>query len=136
MTPVAGSFPSGAPLAGLLAAHPHVQLDIVLGDGPRDIVAEGYDAGGRLGEVIDEDMIAVPVSGDLRSVVVGAPSYFATADLSVRALAPSAIATRSYRHSSHDTCPWNVRFSTELPNDSPHRPRAVAGKDAGSRAHP
>jgi DNA-binding transcriptional LysR family regulator len=40
-------------------------------------VAEGYDAGIRLGEVIDRDMIAVPVSGDLRLVVVGAPSYFA-----------------------------------------------------------
>ncbi len=42
-------------------------------DEPLDIVAEGYDAGIRLGEV----MIAVPISGDLRLVVVGAPSYFA-----------------------------------------------------------
>jgi len=64
-------------LAGFLAADPHVQLDIVLSDEPGDIVAEGYDAGVRLGEVIDKDMIAVPVSGDLRLVVVGAPSYFA-----------------------------------------------------------
>jgi DNA-binding transcriptional LysR family regulator len=42
-----------------------------------DIVASGYDAGIHLGEVIDRDMIAVPVSGDLRLVVVSAPSYFA-----------------------------------------------------------
>ena len=48
-----------------------------MSDHPLDIVAEGYDAGIRLGEVIDKDMIAVPVSGDLRLVVVGAPSYFA-----------------------------------------------------------
>jgi DNA-binding transcriptional LysR family regulator len=41
-----------------------------------DIVAEGYDAGARLGEVIDKDMIAVPVSGDIRLIVVAAPSYF------------------------------------------------------------
>jgi len=39
-------------------------------------VAEGYDAGVRLGEVIDSDMIAVRVSGDIRLVVVGAPAYF------------------------------------------------------------
>jgi epoxyqueuosine reductase len=32
-------------------------------------------------------------------------------------------------------CPWNVRFSRELPNDSPYRPREVlAGRDARSLA--
>ena len=44
---------------------------------PQNPPWEGYDAGIRLGEVIDGDMIGVPVSGDLRLVVVGAPSYFA-----------------------------------------------------------
>lgn len=77
MTPVAESFLSGEVLAAFLDAHPHVRLDLVLSDEPRDIVAEGYDAGIRLGEVIDRDMVAVPVSGDLRLVVVGAPAYFA-----------------------------------------------------------
>ena len=64
-------------LAGFLAEHPHVQLDLVLSDAPVDIVAEGFDAGIQLGEVIDKDMIAVPVTGDLRLAVVGAPNYFA-----------------------------------------------------------
>ena len=77
MTPVAQSFVSGELLARFLDAHPHVRLDLVLSDEPLDIVAEGYDAGVRLGEVIDRDMIAVPVSGDLRLVVVGSPAYFA-----------------------------------------------------------
>ena len=65
-------------LTGLLAEHPHVQLELVVSDAPVDIVADGYDAGIQLGEVIDKDMIAVPVTGDLRLAVVGAPSYFAT----------------------------------------------------------
>ena len=64
-------------LSGFLSNHPHVQLDLVVSDAPLDIVAEGYDAGIQLGEVIDKDMIAVPVTGDLRMAVVGAPSYFA-----------------------------------------------------------
>lgn len=64
-------------LAGFLSEHPHVQLDLVVSDAPVDIVAEGFDAGIQLGEVIDKDMIAVPVTGDLRLTVVGAPSYFA-----------------------------------------------------------
>jgi len=68
----------GEPLvAGFLSQHPYVQLDLVVSDAPVDIVAEGYDAGIQLGEVIDKDMIAVPVTGDLRLAVVGAPSYFA-----------------------------------------------------------
>jgi len=64
-------------LTSFLRDHPHVQLDLVVSDAPVDIVADGYDAGIQLGEVIDKDMIAVPVTGDLRLAVVGAPSYFA-----------------------------------------------------------
>src|SRR5919199_7005973 len=77
VAPAAESFLSGELLAGFLAEHRHVRLDLFFSDEPLDVVAEGYDAGIRLGEVIDKDMIAVPVSGDLRLVVVGAPSYFA-----------------------------------------------------------
>jgi DNA-binding transcriptional LysR family regulator len=68
---------AGPFLAGFLAEHPDVMLDIAVSDATVDIVAEGYDAGIQLGEVIDRDMIAVPVSGDIRLVVVGAPAYFA-----------------------------------------------------------
>lgn len=64
-------------LSGFLAHHPHVVLDVVVSDAPVDIVAGGYDAGIQLGEVVDRDMIALPVTGDLRLAVVGAPSYFA-----------------------------------------------------------
>jgi DNA-binding transcriptional LysR family regulator len=60
-----------------LKEYPHIQLDLVVSDAPVDIVADGYDAGIQLGEVIDKDMIAVPVTGDLRLTVVGSPKYFA-----------------------------------------------------------
>ena len=68
---------TGTLLADFLAVHPHEVLDLVVSDAVGDIVAEGYDAGIQLGEVIDRDMIAVPVTGDIRMTVVGAPSYFA-----------------------------------------------------------
>jgi len=67
----------GPLLADFLATHPHVSLDLVVSDARVDIVAEGYDAGIQIGEVIDRDMVAVPVTGDIRMTVVGAPSYFA-----------------------------------------------------------
>ncbi|MEJ2504505.1 MAG: LysR substrate-binding domain-containing protein, partial [Gemmatimonadota bacterium] len=66
----------GSTLTEFLTAHPEVRLDLVASEVPVDIVAEGYDAGIQLGEVIDRDMIAIPVTGDLRLAVVGAPSYF------------------------------------------------------------
>jgi DNA-binding transcriptional LysR family regulator len=65
------------PLADFLSAHPHVGLDVVVSDGAVDIVAGGFDAGIQLGEVIDRDMVAVPVTGDIRMTVVGSPAYLA-----------------------------------------------------------
>ena len=74
---VADRFLEGALLGSFLARHPHVQLDLVLSDDPLDIVAEGFDAGIQLGEVIDQDMHAVAVTGDIRLAVVGSPAYLA-----------------------------------------------------------
>jgi DNA-binding transcriptional LysR family regulator len=65
------------PLADFLINQPHIRLDVVVAGGVIDIVAAGFDAGIQLGEVIDRDMIAVPITGDIRMTVVGAPSYFA-----------------------------------------------------------
>ena len=72
----AQSFLADSVLADFLAAHPQVQLDLAVSGEIPDIVAEGYDAGVELGEVIDRDMIAVPVTGRMRLAVVGSPSYF------------------------------------------------------------
>ncbi len=72
---IAESFLSGQLLTAFGKQHPEVQLDVVVTDEEFDIVAEGYDAGVRLGEVIDEDMIIVPVSGDVRQLAVCSPAY-------------------------------------------------------------
>jgi DNA-binding transcriptional LysR family regulator len=65
-------------LAKLLRAYPDIKIEIVIDYGLTDIVAERYDAGVRLGEQVARDMIAVRIGPDMRMVVVGAPSYFAT----------------------------------------------------------
>jgi DNA-binding transcriptional LysR family regulator len=63
-------------LGEFMARWPEVQLDIRVEDGLTDLVAEGLDAGFRLGERLQRDVVAVPIGGPLRSVVVGAPAYF------------------------------------------------------------
>jgi DNA-binding transcriptional LysR family regulator len=78
---VAGSaenFLRGPILEGFLGAYPDVVLDLIVSEDEVDIVAEGYDAGVRLGELIDGDMHAVSASAEQRLIVVGAPAYFAT----------------------------------------------------------
>ncbi|MGZ9722861.1 LysR family transcriptional regulator [Rhizobium miluonense] len=72
---IAERFLSGPLLASFAEANPEVQIDITVTDEEFDIVAEGYDAGVRLGEVIEQDMIAVPVAGDERQLAVCSPRY-------------------------------------------------------------
>jgi DNA-binding transcriptional LysR family regulator len=55
-----------------------VQLELVTEAGLVDIVADGFDAGIRLAEMVPRDMISIPIGKTQRHVVVGAPSYFTT----------------------------------------------------------
>lgn len=72
---IADAFLSGPLIAGFVEAYPGVQLDVTVTDDEFDIVAGGYDAGVRLGEVLAQDVVAVPVSADQRQMAVAAPSY-------------------------------------------------------------
>lgn len=65
-------------LERLLPDYPDIHIEISIDSGLRDIVSERFDAGVRLGEAVAKDMIAVAISPDVRMIVVGAPSYFAT----------------------------------------------------------
>jgi DNA-binding transcriptional LysR family regulator len=65
-------------LAKLLPDHPDIRVEIAVDYGLVDIVAEGYDAGVRLGEQVAKDMIALRIGPDMRMAVVGSPAYFRT----------------------------------------------------------
>lgn len=62
-------------LGPLLADYPDISVEIISEYGLKDIVADRYDAGVRLGEQVDQDMISVPISRDFRFAVVGSPAY-------------------------------------------------------------
>jgi DNA-binding transcriptional LysR family regulator len=64
-------------LERLLPDYPDIHVEIAIGYGLTDIVAERFDAGVRPGEIVAKDMIAVPIGPDMRMAVAGAPSYFA-----------------------------------------------------------
>jgi DNA-binding transcriptional LysR family regulator len=57
--------------------YPRVTVDMVTEGAMVDIVGQGFDAGVRLEEFVPPDMIAVPITRPIRSIVVGSPAYFA-----------------------------------------------------------
>jgi len=63
-------------LAGFLEAYPDVQIELSNDEGYVDIVERGFDAGVRLGESVQKDMVAVPLGGPVAVAVVGSPAYF------------------------------------------------------------
>lgn len=65
-------------LAPVLRRYPDIALELSIDQGFRDIAAEGFDAGVRLGESVEKDMIAVRISPDARMVAVATASYFST----------------------------------------------------------
>jgi len=63
-------------LAQFLRDYPDITLELYVDYGFTNVVEERFDAGIRLGEAIEKDMIAVRISPDWRLVVVGTPGYF------------------------------------------------------------
>lgn len=63
-------------LTPLLLEYPDIKLEFDINYGFRDIVADRFDAGVRMGDTIDKDMIAVPIGPQLRMAIAAAPAYF------------------------------------------------------------
>lgn len=63
-------------MGAFLARYPKLRLELVMEDGFSNIVADGLDAGIRLGESLDEHMVAVPITPPLEMAIVGSPAYF------------------------------------------------------------
>ncbi|MGO4832377.1 LysR family transcriptional regulator, partial [Rhizobiaceae sp. 2RAB30] len=77
-----GRYPAASRILPVLehftAEHPEIDVELVVDERFTDIVSERFDAGIRLGEHVEKDMISVPISPEIRSIVVGAPDYFET----------------------------------------------------------
>ncbi len=63
-------------LVPLMHTYPDVRIEFDVSYALRDIVADRFDAGIRLGESIDKDMIAVPIGPAIRMAAVATPAYF------------------------------------------------------------
>ena len=62
-------------IAGFCDTYPEIELEIYADDALSDLNAGGFDAGVRMGESLEADMIAVRLSGAFRFVAVASPAY-------------------------------------------------------------
>jgi len=62
-------------IAGFCETYPEIELEIYAEDALTDLSANGFDAGVRMGESLDADVIAVRLTGPFRFVAVAAPAY-------------------------------------------------------------
>jgi len=119
---------------------PNVSLDVVIDDSITDIVGKGFDAGIRSGERVQQDMIAVRLTPDLRMAVVGSPDYFSRHPMPLH---PQDL----QRHQCLAYC-WapdywpgrnaaSRRYRIDCPDpNAPGRARRVYAARAPSAAHP
>ena len=64
-------------LVPVLRNYPDINMEFDVSYGLRDIVADRFDAGVRLGEAVHKDMIAIPIGPRVRMAAVASPAYFA-----------------------------------------------------------
>jgi DNA-binding transcriptional LysR family regulator len=80
-SPKAAAQPGPDPLilepaiASFCQAYPEIEVEIAASDEMVDLAAGGFDAGIRLGQFIESDMVAVRLTAPFPFVVVGSPDY-------------------------------------------------------------
>ncbi|PVZ20125.1 MULTISPECIES: LysR family transcriptional regulator [unclassified Pseudomonas] len=112
VTSIAEDFLEGQLVASFAEAYPRITLDVTVTDEVFDIVERGFDAGVRLGEVIEQDMVAVPLTGPQREAAVATPAYLARHG---RPGHPRELVNHrciGWRPSP-DTAPWRWEFSEQ-----------------------
>jgi DNA-binding transcriptional LysR family regulator len=62
-------------LAKFILDYPDIHIEAVVDSALTDIVAQRYDAGIRLGEQVEKDMVAVRIGPDMRMAAVASPAY-------------------------------------------------------------
>lgn len=94
-------------LTAFRAAYPDIRLDLVIDDSITDVIAKGFDFGIRSGAIVQQDMIAVPLTPDLRMAVVASPGYFAGRSMPRTPAELSGHACLTYRwYDSGALHPW------------------------------
>ena len=112
-----------------LAAHPGIRVEVTVEDSFVDVLAAGFDAGVRYDERLEKDMIAVPLAGPQRFVVVGSPAYF---EQHGRPVHPRDVLNHPcirHRFASGTSYAWEFEKAGEVIRVSPEGPLITTSVD-------
>lgn len=112
-------------VARFLERHPQVRLEIISDSSRIDIVAEGFDAGVRWDEHLEQDMVAVPFGGVQAYAVVAAPQVIAAYGRPEHPRDLAALPAIRQRFSSGVMFPWEFEKAGQIVRIDP-RPRLVS----------
>ncbi|WP_446901788.1 LysR family transcriptional regulator [Burkholderia sp. YIM B11467] len=94
-------------IASFCRAYPEIEVEIAANEALVDLAAEGFDAGIRLGQFVDADMVAVPLTPPFRLAIVGSPTYFTGRNRPERVDDLREHACLRWRRSSGAIAPWS-----------------------------
>ncbi|MCP1197547.1 LysR family transcriptional regulator [Acetobacter senegalensis] len=94
-------------LPTFMRLHPGIEVEVCVENGMTDVVAGRYDAGIRLGERLEKDMIALAVGPPLRVAVVAAPSYLRDHPMPMEPADLAAHRCVAYRNAHGELSPWS-----------------------------
>ena len=94
-------------VASFCQAYPEIELEIAVSEKLANLATEGFDAGIRLGEFIDADMVAVRLTPPLPFVVVGSPDYLRSRTRPQRIEDLRQHACLRMRRSNGSIAPWS-----------------------------
>ncbi|HXP31869.1 MAG TPA: LysR family transcriptional regulator [Stellaceae bacterium] len=132
--PLAASFVLAPAISQFLAEYPDIKLEISLDSAMVDIVANRFDAGIRLGERVERDMIAVRVSNELQFAIVASPAYLARHPMPQRPQDFKAHNCIQLRVASGAILPWRFEQAGESLEITIDGNLTVNSSDLGIRA--
>ncbi|WP_242128113.1 LysR family transcriptional regulator [Sphingobium sp. Sx8-8] len=94
-------------LPSFMRSHPGIKVEVRVDNGMTDVVAGRYDAGIRLGEHLEKDMIALPIGPPLRVAVVTTPSYLRDHPVPMEPADLTAHRCIAYRDGHGGLSPWS-----------------------------
>ncbi|WP_157220894.1 LysR family transcriptional regulator [Flavisphingomonas formosensis] len=94
-------------LPSFMRCHPGIEVELSVDDSMTDVVTGRFDAGIRLGERLEKDMIAVPVGPPLRIAVVAAPGYLNDHAAAMKPADLTGHRCIAYRAANGDLSPWS-----------------------------
>lgn len=98
-------------IASFCRAFPEIEVELAASEELVDLAAEGFDAGIRMGQFIDPDMVAVRLTKPFPFVIVGSPAYFARCGRPKRLDDLREHACLRLRRSSGALAPWSLNDS-------------------------